>query len=104
MLTTRKEIIELFVRLLKTNRLPANYADYVHIGKGGMASVRSFSGPGTHTVHIERWGTDDQLKVDCSCPAIRPCRHVSAFYAVAKGIEPNTLIEEELAIQMSFDF
>jgi len=88
MLATRKEIIA------KINDLPVDYANHVYIGKGGTATVKSFSGPGTHTVRIERWETDDQLKVDCTCRATRLCRHVAAFYAVAKEITPNTLIEE----------
>jgi len=100
MLTTRKEIIA------KINDLPVDYANHVYIGKGGTAAVKSFSGPGTHTVRIERWETDDQLKVDCTCRATRLCRHITAFYAVAK--EPNMLIQEESiempTEQMSFNF
>jgi len=76
----------------KINELPADYAEHVHCGKPGMAEVESFSDPKQEkpwVVHIEKAKTVRYRSVTCTCPATKLCKHITAFYAVAKGIKPQ---------------
>jgi len=86
------------------NELPADYAEHVHITlvptaeTGGTAEVESFSDPKQEkpwVVHIEKAKTVGYRSVTCTCPATRLCKHITAFYAVAKHIKP--VISEESA-------
>ena len=79
----------------KINSLPLDYVDHVVISSPGKAEVVSFSNPSqSHHVEIKKEG--DELLVECSCPATDLCKHVIAYYAVAKKIKPVPPIIEEL--------
>jgi len=90
--------------LEKVKKLPDGYADNVHPKSGGTAEVESFSHPtevGPYTVairpHKDDPGDKSVLDVTCSCTARTLCRHIAAFYAVAKGLAPQaeSLIPED---------
>ena len=79
----------------KINELPLDYADHVTMIPPNQADVISFSNPSqSHHVEINKDG--DDLMVNCSCPATTLCKHVAAYYAVAKKIKPVPPIVEEL--------
>lgn len=75
--------------------LPTGVTDLVHRASIGSAEVESFSGneDGPYKVHIrpheEDPGDKSLLDVVCSCPARTLCKHVVAYYAVAKGLVPK---------------
>ncbi len=76
----------------KINGLPADYVGHVTITAPGKAEVVSFSDPSkTYYVEIKKEG--DGLSANCSCPATKLCKHVAAYYAVAKKIKPVPPIE-----------
>ncbi|MCK4792047.1 MAG: hypothetical protein KAV87_50420 [Desulfobacteraceae bacterium] len=80
----------------RIKKLPDDYAEHVHMSKPGIAEVTSFSKPmqeTPYTVKIERTKNDGERKVVCSCEATKLCIHVTAFYAVAKGIKPDGSVE-----------
>jgi len=86
MIVTIKQITD------KIKDLPPDYAEHVHCGKPGNAEVESFSDPTKeppYTVHIEKAETEGMRKVVCTCEARTLCDHITAFYAVAKGIKPE---------------
>ena len=79
----------------KINDLPKDYFEHVHLLSSGKALVTSFTTPSQqHEVEIRKEG--DKLAVSCSCPATTLCKHVVAYYAVAKGIKPVLPIVGEL--------
>lgn len=83
--------------------LPDNVRDLVTIDpnlKSGLAYVKSASSDETHIVHIEAHKDDPNkdnpdpaaeitiLNSTCPCHAGKLCWHVTAFYAVSKGLLP----------------
>ena len=79
----------------KINDLPDDYASHVDISGPGLAEVTSFSNPNQkHHVEIHKDG--EGLDATCSCPARTLCKHIVAYYAVAKGIKPVAPIIEEM--------
>ena len=84
----------------KINELPDGYAEKVHMKGPGVAEVESFShlapeakvGPYTVSIkpHKNDPGDKTVLDVVCSCTAHSLCRHIAAFYAVAKGLAPQS--------------
>ena len=81
--------------LAKIPTLPLGYASHVHLGEivaGLMLSeVDSFSEhavPRSYMVSIKRGDKAGELITTCTCPARTLCKHVIAFYAVAKADDP----------------
>jgi len=81
----------------KIKELPPDFAEHVHITgiptreAGGIAEVNSFSDPTQEipwVVKIKRAEVESNLNVTCTCPSVKLCMHVVAFYAVQKGIGP----------------
>lgn len=78
----------------KINDLPKGFGEMVHWGGQTVAEVESFSsskmGPYTVsiTVHKDDPGDRSLLNVVCNCTATKVCQHITAFYAVAKGLVP----------------
>ena len=59
-----------------------------------MAEVESFSehpAPRSYAVAIKRADEPGQLEANCICPARTLCKHIVAFYAVAKAKEPEVI-------------
>jgi len=80
--------------LAKIPTLPADYADHVHLGEivaGAMlATVDSFSehlAKRDYEVKIQRGVKEGELIAECQCPTRADilCKHITAFYAVAKA-------------------
>lgn len=88
MKVTAAEIID------KIKDLPKGFEEMVHAKGKGLAEVESFSdhSRGPWIVHIQPHSTDPGdrsiLDVTCTCPATKLCHHITAFYAVAKGLVP----------------
>ena len=61
------------------------FEKYVIAWEGSDAKVQSFSSEKIYDVHIQKDGAD-KLDALCTCPATKLCKHIVAFYAVAKGI------------------
>ena len=80
--------------LAKVNDLPADFRDHVAVEPNdkSIAYVRSFSAETMYTVHIKTHDDDPGdksiLRATCACVARTLCRHVTAFYAVSKGLVP----------------
>jgi len=77
----------------KINELPEDYAKHVTITAPGMANVTSFTNPESPPYNV-KIGVDLEVEggllVKCNCPATTAlCKHVAAYYAVAKHIEPK---------------
>jgi len=88
--------------IAKIPELPKGFEKLVHTKGPGHAEVESFSNRSRkpYTVHIQSHSTDPGdrsiLDVVCSCPATKPwCKHVVAFYAVAKELVPTEGSSEE---------
>lgn len=83
----------------KIAELPTGVADLVHRASLGSAEVESFSGNGNGPYmvriqpHKDDPGDKSLLDVSCSCPARTLCKHIVAFYAVDKGLAPDTVPE-----------
>ena len=65
--------------------LPPGFEKYVIAWEGSDAKVQSFSSEKIYDVHIQKDG-EGKLDALCTCPAMKVCHHIVAFYAVAKGI------------------
>lgn len=80
----------------KINDLPEHYAEHVHMSKPGTAFVDSFTDPLCDAYHtsIKRTEKEGERDVRCSCPATTLCVHITAFYAVAKGLKPKASEKE----------
>ena len=79
----------------KINDLPDDYESHVNVLSPGKAQVLSFTTPEMlYDVEIHKGG--DGLIASCSCPAHTLCKHIVAYYAVAKGIKPTPPIVKEL--------
>ena len=78
--------------LAKIPTLPEDFRDHVQVDPEdkSLAYVESFSGDGTYTVHIKPHEDDPGdrsiLNSACPCDARTLCKHVTAFYAVSKGL------------------
>lgn len=81
MKTTDVELAE------RAKALPPDFASFIVSHKGETAQVKSFTGDKTYTVRIHRINPEE-LDVTCSCPATKICKHIVAYYAFVKGIEP----------------
>jgi len=75
MKTTDAELTE------KIKSLPPDFSSWIVSYKGENAQVLSGSQDTIHTVHIHRI-SDTELDVSCSCPAVKLCKHITAFNAV----------------------
>lgn len=88
MKATATKIIE------KIKDLPKGFEDLVQMKKPGLAEVQSFSDHTCkpYTVSIQLHSTDPGdrsiLDVTCGCAATKLCHHITAMYAVAKGLVP----------------
>jgi len=82
--------------IAKIKELPDDYPEHVHMSKPGTAFVDSFTDPLADPYHvsIKRTKKEGERDVRCSCPARTLCKHIPAFYAVAKGIKPDGSIQE----------
>ncbi len=81
----------------KIKDLPSDYAEHVHLSKPGTAEVTSFTDPTQeipYSVGIKLAEKKGERDVRCTCPATRLCKHVVAFYAVAKRIKPDGSLEK----------
>lgn len=82
--------------LAKIPELPKGFEKLVHKKKPGLAEVESFSNRSRkpYMVHIQPHSTDPGdksiLDVVCGCPATKLCHHITAFYAVVKGLVPDS--------------
>lgn len=100
MKVTAERIIE------KIADLPKGFEELVHKKKPGLAEVESFSNHsrGPYTVSIQAHSTDPGdksiLDVTCSGPATKLCHHITAFYAVAKGLVPDSGEAKETGLEM----
>jgi len=65
--------------------LPPGSEKYVISHTLNTAKVKSFSSEKVWDVNIKPDGAG-KLDVSCTCPAMKVCHHIVAFYAVAKGI------------------
>ena len=90
--------VEIADILAKIPMLPPDYAEHVHLGEivadSMMAEVESFSehpAPRSYAVAIKRADEPGQLEANCICPARTLCKHIVAFYAVAKAKEPEVI-------------
>ena len=78
----------------KISSLPPNVRDLVTIDPkdASLAYVKSFTTDEVFIVHIEPHkddpGDKSILNSTCPCPARALCHHVTAFYAVSKGLLP----------------
>ena len=86
--------VEIADILAKIPKLPADYADRVHLGDivahTQLAEIESFGdhpAPRTYDASIKRGAKEGELSVTCNCPARTLCKHIVAFYAVAKANE-----------------
>lgn len=87
-------IVTILEIVAEIQKLPPDYAKHVHPSKGGTAEVSSFTDPIQETpymVRIKLTGeeTEGLRDVTCSCPATKLCKHIVAYYAVAKGMKPS---------------
>ena len=79
----------------KIATLPANVRDLVTIDPddASLATVKSSSGKGVYTVHIEPHkddpGDKSILNSACPCDSRSLCWHVTAFYAVSYDLLPT---------------
>ena len=94
--------------LEKIEKLPDGYPDLVHKKGFGIAEVESFTHPnevGPYTVsikpHKDDPGDKTILDVICSCTARTLCKHIVAYYVVAKGLTPHQEVEETLVAESS---
>lgn len=81
----------------KIKDLPPDYADHVHLSKPGTAEVTSFTDPTQeipYSVGIKLAEKKGERDVRCTCPATRLCKHITAFYAVAKGYKPDGSVKK----------
>jgi len=81
--------------LVKIPTLPPDYASHVHLGEivagSKLAEVDPFSEHvvrRSYAVAIKRGDKAGELITTCTCPARTLCKHVAAFYAVAKADDP----------------
>jgi len=95
--------------LAKVPTLPPDYASHVHLGEivaGSMLSeVDSFSEhavPRSYAVTIKRGDKVGDLITTCTCPSRALCKHVIAFYAVAKAGDP-AVVEAAAQIEPQSD-
>jgi len=65
--------------------LPPGFEKYVLLHTLNTARVQSFSSEKVWDVNIKPDG-NGKLDALCTCPAMKVCHHIVAFYAVAKGI------------------
>ena len=65
--------------------LPPGFEKYVISHTLNTAKVKSFSSEKAWDVHIKPDGAG-KLDVLCTCPAMKVCHHIVAFYATAKKI------------------
>jgi hypothetical protein len=86
MKTTDAELTE------KIKSLPPDFSSWIASYKGENAQVLSGSQDTIHTVHIHRI-SDTELDVSCSCPAVKLCKHITAFYALVKGLTPDNAVD-----------
>lgn len=81
--------------LAKVDGLPPDFREHVTIDTDdkSLAYVKSFSKDETYTVHIgihkDDPGDKSILQTVCACDARTLCKHVTAFYAVSKGLAPQ---------------
>jgi RPA family protein len=78
--------------LKRIEALPVDFAEHVLWDEGGTAEVKSFTtDDDVYAVsirpHKDDPGDKSLLDVTCACPARALCKHVVAFYAVAKGLD-----------------
>ena len=77
----------------KINELPEDYAKHVTITGSGMADVTSFTNSDRPPYKVKIStdpDVDEGLLVHCGCIATTAlCKHIAAYYAVAKHIEPK---------------
>jgi hypothetical protein len=66
--------------------LPPDFAEYMISWKGNLAKVKSFSSDAIWDVSIMVGTEEGELRCTCTCPATKVCHHITAFYAVAKGL------------------
>lgn len=88
--------------LAKIPTLPADYAAHVHLGEivagALLAEVDSFSehtAPRNYALAIKRGQIEGELDATCTCAARTLCKHIVAFYAVAKA--DNVVVAEAVA-------
>ena len=65
--------------------LPPGFEKYVLSHTLNTAKVKSFSSEKAWDVHIKPDGAG-KLDVLCTCPAMKVCHHIVAYFAVMKGI------------------
>ena len=65
--------------------LPPGFEKYVISHTLNTAKVKSFSSEKAWDVHIKPDGAG-KLDVLCTCPAMKVCHHIVAYFAVMKGI------------------
>jgi len=70
--------------------LPLDFEKYVGKIHGGKVKVKSFSSSAVYDVAIRRGEKEGDLEATCTCPATRVCHHITSFFAVAKGLAPDT--------------
>jgi len=66
--------------------LPPGFEQYVIERDGNKAKVKSFTSDAVYDVSIMLGTEEGERRVVCTCPAMKVCHHIVAFYAVAKGI------------------
>ena len=66
--------------------LQPGFEQYVIERHGNKAKVKSFTSDAVYDVSIMLGTEEGERRVICTCPATKLCRHIVAFYAVAKGI------------------
>ena len=65
--------------------LPPGFEKYVLLHTLNTAKVKSFSSEKVWDVNIKPDGAG-KLDVLCTCPAMKVCHHIVAYFAVMKGI------------------
>jgi len=84
--------------IAKIIELPLDIEDLVTISSPTSAEVQSFRADCTDVwiarikPHKDDPGDRTILDVSCTCPAVKLCHHISAFYAIAKKSEPAVIV------------
>ena len=86
--------------LARIDAMPADFRDHVQVDHEdkSLAYVRSFSSDEMYTVHIgvhkDDPGDKSILNTTCPCDSRTLCKHVTAFYAVSKGLGPSEKLSD----------
>lgn len=69
--------------------LPPDFAEHVISWKSNLAKVKSFSSDAVYSVSIMKGTGEGELRCTCTCASVKVCKHIVAFFAVAKGLKPD---------------